>query len=785
MFKWGNIMKNKILPVFLCVILLLASVMSLTAAASAEYPNEEMIRLNKLLGIIEGDSAGELGLDRSVTRAEFSKMLTVASEYKDEAVNAVNVSAGFSDVPATAWASPYIKTATAHKWIYGYSDGTFRPNDGIKLEEAATMLLRLLGYTESDMSGKYPDAQLALFDKLSLGDKLTLQRGDVLTRGDCEILFYNLMNTNTRTGQIYGTTLSLSLGSDGKVDVDKALSDKLEGPFVIEKNFAELALGGANTVFYRDGKSVTEADIRQFDAVYYIKALDTVYAYSDTVTGIYESSVLSDNIPTSVTVSGRQYGFETKEAARKMSAFGSLAEDDVVTLVLGREGKIAAAYSAEEYLKLDEDNYLEVVNGTLDGPYVVENSYSDLGLPTGGVAVRRNGAASSISEIKKYDVVYYSKLAGTLLVYSDSVSGTCMSVSPSRNLPQSVKIGSGTYTFETSEAAKSVSVLGEYKPGDLVTALLGHNGGIVKIIPMSEFAREVYGIVTSVGTEVFSDPNGGEYSTTALTLFSTEGEKLTVACKTVGISTGDAVCVSYSDGATAKKLKERSLSGEVGVNTIGDVSVSPEINVIETGANGETESVFFSRLTGARLQADDVIYYATDANGKITDLILRDFTGDGNKYGIVTTAEYSSGFTSDQEDYDYTEVNNSNYICEYQIGTQKYTLTSLVKYAYDEGPTCFVFKNGAVSETYLLASLKSTELVTDFGIMSGGKLYLYSDDITVYVPSAKRSDGLAYRTLTVSELCDNIDDYTIEAYIDKVPENGGRVRLLIARAKQH
>lgn len=103
-------------------------------------------------GIMVGDASGNMNLDKTVTRAEYAKMLVAASTYKDK-VSGVSNSSPFSDVPYTHWAAGYIKTAVAQGWLTGYLDGSYKPDNTVTLEEAATGALKLLGYTTEDFSG--------------------------------------------------------------------------------------------------------------------------------------------------------------------------------------------------------------------------------------------------------------------------------------------------------------------------------------------------------------------------------------------------------------------------------------------------------------------------------------------------------------------------------------------------------------------------------------------------------------------------------------------------------
>ena len=69
-------------------------------------------------------------------------------------------------------------------------------------------------------------------------------------------------------------------------------------------------------------------------------------------------------------------------------------------------------------------------------------------------------------------------------------------------------------------------------------------------------------------------------------------------------------------------LKSSSLRGTVSGYSIGSrtrARILDDTNAVR---------VYYSRLNGAELESSDVRYYATNEAGEITDLILRDFTGD-------------------------------------------------------------------------------------------------------------------------------------------------------------
>ena len=76
-------------------------------------------------------------------------------------------------------------------WLSGYLDGSYKPENTVTLEEAATGVLKLLGYTAEDLSGSYPYAQLALYQSLGLDANITATQGSTMTRRNMMYLFYN------------------------------------------------------------------------------------------------------------------------------------------------------------------------------------------------------------------------------------------------------------------------------------------------------------------------------------------------------------------------------------------------------------------------------------------------------------------------------------------------------------------------------------------------------------------------------------------------------------------
>ena len=139
---------------------LLVGMLVLPAGArSATVPaQQEVTQVVNALGIMVGDSQGNMQLDRTVTRAEFITMAVKASPNGDQVGEAST--SPYPDVPYTHWAAGFVEAGVAAGLITGYSDGTFRPSNQITLAEGVTIVLQLLGYSNEDFSGAYPTPQI-------------------------------------------------------------------------------------------------------------------------------------------------------------------------------------------------------------------------------------------------------------------------------------------------------------------------------------------------------------------------------------------------------------------------------------------------------------------------------------------------------------------------------------------------------------------------------------------------------------------------------------------------
>ena len=332
-------MKKRVLSALLAAALTL----SLACPALAVTSRDDAAQALAALDIMTGDENGDLNLSAPVTRAEFVKMLMAASPIS---VGDVTYVSPYPDVPASHWAAPYVEAAVAAGYVTGYLDGTFRPANTITLAEGVVMALRLLGYSNEDFSGSFPAGQMSMYKTLDLDEGIAIGQNDTMKRQDAMYLFYNLLTAPTKTtGQPYlSSVLGYGLTPEGEVDTLALLNGTMDGPVVVgESGWRDKIPFDLSTArVTRNGAASTAEALSDHDVVYFSKNMKALWVYTNRVTGPIQA-ITPASAPTSVTVAGKSYAIETSSAAFALSDLGSFEVGDPVTLLLGRDGKVAAA----------------------------------------------------------------------------------------------------------------------------------------------------------------------------------------------------------------------------------------------------------------------------------------------------------------------------------------------------------------------------------------------------------------------------------------------------------
>ncbi len=920
------------LVLVLLSVLLAAGTLAAKPDVSTMPSEDDIITTVGIIGIMNGDQNGNLNLDSYVTRAEFTKIALCTSVLKDS-VNTASKVSPFYDVKSGHWASGYIITAVSNGYLRGYVDGSFKPDNRVTLEEAVTVMLRILGYSELD-SGKYPDSQLAKYTELKMDNLINAQRGDALTRRQCMYLAYNTLCAETRSGTQHCQTLGYTADSNGRIDYMKLVDDKTDGPFtVLSDGTVNLPFPAEKAEILLDGRRIALSDVKLYDIYYYSEPIKKVWVYRDSETGIVDSVNIGGTVTKSanysgapasnngIIVSGASYSLGNDDVKYKFSAHGSIKTEDFILLLMGRDGTVADAHiltdNITDYLD-DDDDRVALINSTLKGPYIlkqgeilaeklpfgtekaeiyygtklvsadfaktndvyyysepfksvwlyrdtatgfvnaispsrenptsitvgsknytlegatVKQQFSNFGtfdkddfvtilLGNGGTAVYaieadvyayladnddgvsfadiaeqsmegptvvksgtdwqskipfditkadfyRKNSKVSYDTVKEYDVLYYSKALTSVWIYTDKITGIFENTAPNRISPTSVTVSGKTYQIESTGAAFALSNMGTYKLGDAVTLIFGRNGGVVEVIPGNESTETLYGFITSFGEGTYTRPNGTTYTAENITVMGTDTVSYTYEHGENGLTKGDFVSVTFADGkAKISKIssgvnaaKASEINSLIAADAIADGAVLLDVYITTDSDSLENKTVSYcslypSRLSGVKLSAND-IYYAKTENGQITELVLRDFTGDIHTYGVITTERSAGGS-------DYYMINAGN---KKRITVNTAYGTPLI------GAAKFTERGGK----YTVKNLSSVTVEKqNFGratSSAGGKTFAYASNVEFYIKTGARE----FEVSTYEDIAEG--GYKITAYYDNTPENGGRVRIIIA-----
>ena len=332
-------MKKRILAFLLAVSIAVSMlVLPASAAGNANTAVQLSITLNAM------DSSQQATLNAVVTRSALARMLVSYSTYRESVGSQGTVGTLFTDLPGTSPYAPYVRIAVQNGWMNGYTDGSFRPDNAVTLEEAVTAILKLMGYKMTDLSGSFPNAQLNKASELGLRNQVDRSQGEALNYEECALLFYNALTANTASGSAYGSSLGFTV-SNGQVDTSSVMLKSLKGPFVAGDT---VQLPFVPKMVYRNDKASESAELNKYDVYYYSESLQTLWVYTRRAAGRITAVSPSASAPTSVTVAGTSYTLGSSAVASQVSSLNGGGVGEVVTLLLGMNNEAAGIVTGEE-----------------------------------------------------------------------------------------------------------------------------------------------------------------------------------------------------------------------------------------------------------------------------------------------------------------------------------------------------------------------------------------------------------------------------------------------------
>ncbi len=701
--------------------------------------------------IMSGDPDGNMRLDDYVSRAEFTKIAVNSSSYKNSVAVSLAISP-FPDVTYKHWAAPYVRVGITNGIVSGYPDGTFNPEATVLYEEAITMMLRVLGYTDSDFGASWPSGQIGLANNLDMTDDIECSVGQPMTRREVAKLVYNTLKTKMKNSQSAlvsvfdatiqsDVTLVASSNEDSSVVSDEIFTSS--GTYTIDLDFDTSGIGKKGDAVVKDsGKLVAfvpESTGNTQEYIVYSVLSDRVMAYRN---GVISQIEISDDT--------------TAYKGKSKITFGTLKSQ----LELGDKLIVSKSNTGST-------DYVTYGKGNIEGPVTAVNqSFRETFGVDDSVAVSRNGASATIADIENYDVAYYLRDLNMLMAYSNKVTGIYEKATPNRDVLTSVTISGTNYDLEGSAAFNKLYSGGSFEYGDTVTLLLGRGNKVADVITPGQAADGVAGYLTETGTKSYSTGDITTSTNYYIKIVQPDGNEYEyITDKNYSDKVNSVVELSFKNGY-ARVVTATKSSGVSGIfnwdsKKLGSLKVSSNISVIDV-ADGAYTKLYGQRLDGINIKSDSVLYAGKNSSGEISELILNNVTNDALAFGIITSIT--------------TSGDNSSY--EYMIEGSRYSVN--VSGKYGAGSKGAVKISGSIQKPEAMSNLTAVSgkitSITAAELVANNKSYKISDKVQVYERTSAIDAN--YSLISINDVLNG--DYTLSAYYDKSTESGGRVRIIIA-----
>ena len=621
-------MKKRILA-FLLAVSIAVSVLVLPVSAASI--NNTALQTAITLGAVP--TGQELGAN--VTRGAFAKMLVSFSTYRESVDAQGTVGTLYRDVPGTSQWAPYIRIAVQQGWMNGYTDGSFRPDNTVTLEEACAAVLKLLSYKTTDLTGSFPQAQLNKAQQIGLRDQLTCTQGQAMTYEQCTLLLYNALRANTASGSAYGSSLGFTV-SNGQVDTSSVLLKSRKGPFVAEEG---TQLPFTPVSVYRNDKTSASAELNKYDVYYYSESLQTVWIYTRRAAGRITAVSPSASAPTALTVAGSTYSLGSSAVASKISSLNGGGVGEVVTLLLGMDNEVADVITGEEAdsvfygvvqtatRSLVEDNGADVLQKIsvmcTDGITRTVNIDKSLNYPTGWLveisvtpegeqvtAIESKSVSGTINETATALGDY--ALADDVQILDTTSEGLAGTVRPSRIA--GTKLNALTVRYYTLNEQGQIDrlILND------VTGDLWKYGVLDDVKNLAVNASSILGTLTGSGSSGSgSSSSGNSSSGSGSTGGTTNTTTVTDDLRSVLVPTTSEILWGVIDGSLLSTVWNRitSSSGSllsIGLKQLADITGQPMSTILNFVGGGAT---YICYVNGSQASFSTSVKYPVLAGG--------------------------------------------------------------------------------------------------------------------------------------------------------------------------
>ena len=260
---------KKVLSIVLSLVMVICMmpVMAFAGSNDAVYSDiagekcEGAVNVLSALGVVDGYENGTYKPEQTVTRAEMAKLVITALGMDSYATA---TKSSYSDMANAQWAIPVVEYATNLGIIEGVGGGRFSPGNPVTYEQAATMIVRAIGFTTAcnEMNGTWPAIYVQKATALGLFENVEGNNyGTGANRGDVAIMLYNALNTPMVYADKDGQTLEKTGKDGGKITMMTTLNKNGTAVYgVLTPEDADTALTNVRSLIGAAGKIIKNKD---------------------------------------------------------------------------------------------------------------------------------------------------------------------------------------------------------------------------------------------------------------------------------------------------------------------------------------------------------------------------------------------------------------------------------------------------------------------------------------------------------------------------------------------
>lgn len=427
------------------------------------------------LGIFDssvGNAASE------ITRGQFVKAVSVADGLTDTA-SSLNGTTIFPDITVGSSLSGYVNAVMNLGLIAGMPDGNFDPQNGMTYGQVCTMLVKLLGYTDSDVSGTWPNNYIKKAADLKLTSNLSMKKNETVSVGAAAIMLDRLLTTDIKKSSTSGSTSgsqsaqtfeeSVNLYTDCTILNNSITSNSLSSNEVLTDK---------GTFYLIDSSTIPDIGCMYRVNIDSDNNITKVYGkirstYSITVNNIIDDTIYYDNngVQTSMTLpTAPTYYYKGSKVTSSVSTL--LKTDMTIVFSYNSSG------NGFDYAIINDAKYSKPEIASNFDPN--SNSLGDIIFNTKSII--RDGQYISKSDIEDTNVVYnVTDLYGqnpVILVYDKKIQGNVTNLLANGSSPSGIEIDKVDYSYSVDADLSNIT---SFKLGDLVSVLLGYDGKAVAV----------------------------------------------------------------------------------------------------------------------------------------------------------------------------------------------------------------------------------------------------------------------------------------------------------------